>query len=266
MSAIKYAINRVFLEIPIEILQLALLKKADVYNVNTTISQQIEDLIIAPIVLQDINITGGMSLSIPIDKCSINYYELNYTNYNSIISVPYSVTGNKKIMNALSVVCRYSQGSMYNTTNNQLFNLLNNKFQFDSKVDNGVVFTNLELIGPNTILLHDNVTSLANCFLNVLVENNKNLNNIQPAFYPYFAELVVLATKVYIYNKLVIELDKGAIYYGHEINKVGDIVNDYASALEDYKTYLKEKWMKLSFMNDNVSHSRFLKALVNPNI
>ena len=266
MSAIKYAINRVLLEIPSEVLNLALMRKADVYKVNTTISQQIEDLIITPIVLQDINLIGGISLTINLNECNIGYYELNFTSRNVIISVPYNLTGNKKIVNALNVSCGGTGGSLYNSTADPLFNLLKNKYQYDAKIESSSVFTNLEIIGPNTILLHDNVNVLNLCFLNVLVENNKNLNNIQPASYPYFAELVVLATKTYIYNKLVIELDKGAIYYGHDINKVGDIVSDYASAIEDYKTYLKEKWAKISFMNDNVAYGRFLKALVNPNI
>lgn len=266
MSAIKYALDRVFLEIPIDVLNLAFMRKADVYKVNTTISQQIENLVLEPIVLTDINILGGMSLSIDLNACSVNYYELNYTNRNVVINVPFEATNNKKIINALSVTSNQTNSSTYNTTTNQLLNLAYDKLQNDGKMQQSVVYTNLELIGPNTILLHDNAVVLTNGFLSVLVENNKNLNNIQPASYPNFSEMVTLAVKAYIYNKLVIELDKGAIYYGHDINKVGDIVSDYADALEDYKTFLKEKWAKISFMNDNVSYSRFLKAMINPNI
>lgn len=266
MSAIKYAIDRVFLEVPIDILNLAFMRKATVYKVNTTIAQQIEDLVLKPIVLTDINLIGGMSLSVSVDKCSVNFYELNYSNINVVINVPYTLTNNKKITNALSVVCSAADPSRYNNTNNMVKRLLNNKEQNDSLMLNSQTFTNLEIIGPNTILLHDNAIMLPNCYLNVIVENNENLSNIQPASYPSFSEMVTLAVKSYIYNKLVIELDKGAIYYGHDINKVGDIVSDYADAYEEYKTFLKEKWAKISFMNDNVNYSKFLKAMVNPNI
>jgi len=266
MSAIKYAIDRVLLEIPMYVLNLAFMRKADVFKVNTNISQQIENKVLEPIVLTDINLIGGMSLSVPLNNCSITHYELNYTNINIVINVPYTITNNKRIINALSVVCNTGIESRYNSTSGELNKLALNKYQNDGKNTESQVYTNLEIIGPNTILLHDNALILTNGYLNVIVENNKNLSNIQPPSYPSFSELVTLATKSYIYNELVIELDKGALYYGHDISKVGDIVSDYADAYNDYKTYLKEKWAKISFMNDNVNYSRFIKAMINPNV
>jgi len=266
MSAIKYAIDRTMLSIPKDVLDLAFMRKSSLFKIQTTIERQIEELVIDPIVMVDINLVGGITMVINIDNCSVSYYELNYTNRNVIVNVPYDLTNNKKILNALSITSNQVNDSLYNVTTNQLLNQGYNKLANDSHIGQAAVYSNLEIIGPNTILVHDNVTILSNGYLRVLVENNKNLNNIQPASYPAFSKMVTLAVKAFIYNKLVIELDKGALYYGHDINKIGDIISDYSDSLEDYEEYVKEKWAKISFMNDNVSYSRFIQGMINPNI
>jgi len=264
MSAVKYALDRLSLEIPSEILNLAFMRKATVYSIPTTLEKQITDLVIEPIVLKDCNLIGGIELTIPVNGCNVTYYEHAMNQRNLVISVPYELTNNKKVLNALSLTANVTYTNMTNTSGNPLINSANNVMYHMGSVGSSTVITNLELIAPNVILVHDNVMAIANGFLRIIVENNSNLSNLQPSSYIAFSELVTYAVKAFIYNKLVIALDKGELYNGHELSKVSDIVDDYSSALEDYKTFLKEKMAKILFMNNSVSMSRYIQGMVSP--
>jgi hypothetical protein len=264
MSAIKYGIDRIMREIPREILHMAFLRKAHYFSVETTLDKQITDLVIKKIVLRDTNVVGGMTITIPTEKCNLRYYEKNNTEHNLVIQVPYSVTGGKKILEPLSLVDDGGGSTGYNTSRNQFTSSMNNIFNHNANIGSGFATTNLELIAPNTVLVYEEVDNLSIGYLKVLVENNENLTNISPKSYLNFGELCVLAAKQFIYNKLVIDLDKGALYNGQELGKIADIINSYENATEDYNTFIKEKWMKTMFINDKPAMSDFIKSMVGP--
>ena len=264
MSAIKYGIDRVMREIPKEILHMAFLRKSSYFSIETTLEKQITDLVIKKIVLRDTNIIGGMTLTIGTDKCNLKYYEKNVTQHNLVIQVPYSVTGGKKILEPLSLIDGRQQSVNFNSSRNMIQNSIGNILNHTSNMGNGFATSNLELIAPNTILVYDEVNYMSTGYLKVLVENNENLTNISPKSYLNFGELCVLATKQFIYNKLTIDIDKGVLYSGQELGKIGEIINSYESATEDYNTYIKEKWTKTMFINDKPAYSDFIKAMVSP--
>ena len=264
MSALKYGIDRITREIPSEILHLAFLRKSDYFSVKTSLEKQITDLVITNIVLRDTNVVGGVTVTIRLDNCKLTYYEKNPTEHNLVITVPYRVTNGKKILSALSLVDDLGGSSGYNSSSNPLMSAMNNKMDFDSKIGSGFATSNLELIAPNTILVYDECDYISTGYLKVQVENNSNLSNISTKSYLNFGELCVLAAKQFIYNKLVIDIDKGVLYSGHELGKITDIILGYESATEDYNIFIKEKWMKTMFINDKPSMSDFLKAIVRP--
>ena len=264
MSAIKYGVERIMREIPLEVLHMAFLRKSSFFGIETSLEKQITDLVIKKTVLRDTNVIGGITITLSLDKCDISYYEKNMTGHNMIIRVPYRVTNKKKILEPLSLVGNVTNNSLHNASTNSIISSLNNKYYHDASVGSKFVTSNLELIAPNTILVYDETDMVTNGYLKVIVENNENLTNISTRSYLNFGELCVLATKQFIYNKLIIDLDKGALYTGHELGKVTDIINSYESATEEYNTFIKEKWQKTLFMNDKVAMSSFLKTMVSP--
>lgn len=264
MSAIQYGISHIMRKIPAEVLHLAFLRKADYFSVKTSLEKQISDLVIRNVVLKDTNIVGGMTITISLEKCNLTYYEKNRTEHNLVITVPFRVTNGKKILSPLSLVDDLGGSSRYNVSNNSLISAMNNKVNHDAHIGSGFATSNLELIAPNTILVYEECDYLTTGYLKVLVENNENLSNISPKSYINFGKLCVLAAKQFIYNKLVIDIDKGVLYGGHELSKITDIINSYESASEDYDTFLEEKWMKTLFANDKPAMSNFLKAMVSP--
>jgi len=266
MSAITYSINKVKLAIPKKILDLAFITRVKAYRVETTIDKQINDLVINPIVLKDINIIGGTTIKIPLNRCYIEEYILNEYTTNVIIKVPYNLLNNRKITMPLSLTI--------NTSNSDI--LLGNKTMLNESIVKqynhvnadiiGTVYTNLELLSGNTILVQDNVPFTSNGLLEVIIENATNLSNIKPKSYIAFSKLVILATKAYIYNTLILELESGALYYGHDLSKMADIITSYESALEEYDTFLKETWAKVSFINDSTAYDEYIRMLVSPNL
>ena len=264
MSAIKYGIDRILREIPTEILHMAFLRKSSFFGIETSLESQITDLVIKKIVLRDTNVIGGVTITIDLNKCNMTYYEKNRTAHNVVIKVPFGVTNKKKILEPLSLVGNAGNNSGYNSSNNPLLSAMSNKMDHDGGIGSSFATSNLELIAPNTILVYEETMGLNNGFIKVIVENNNNLTNISPRSYLSFGELCVLATKQHIYNKLIIDLDKGALYGGHELGKISDIINGYESATEDYNNYIKEKWMKTTFMNDKPAMSSFMKTMLSP--
>ena len=64
-----------------------------------------------------------------------------------------------------------------------------------------------------------------------------NLNNQS---IPTFAELVVAATKLYVYNTLIVEVDKAFVESGYELSSFKMILDTYADAHDRYKELLTE--------------------------
>jgi hypothetical protein len=65
-----------------------------------------------------------------------------------------------------------------------------------------------------------------------------------------YAQLVILATKAYVYNNLVIPMDRGVIMNGVANNKMQEIIDSYSDANVQYDEYYQENWGKVTFMND----------------
>jgi len=253
--------------IPSEVLNLTFMTKISVIpNITTTLDEQIIRLVIKGIVMKDINLIRGMSFTIDISKCNQWVIDYNPTAKYLMVEVPYELTNNKEILTPLSL----TYNPIYNTPTDLTFpsnGLLRSAETALNSIDTnvgGIHTTNLELVGPNTILVHENIYSAVGGYMRVVVENDDELRNLKPQAHIVFAELCEWACKGYIHTKLVVELDKGYIYGGHELNKVMDIVDGYADAWERYDELLKEKWAKVAFMNDSESYSRYISMLVNP--
>jgi hypothetical protein len=97
-----------------------------------------------------------------------------------------------------------------------------------------------------------------------MVEYDENLNALNPRTFINFSKLCIYATKMFIHNELVVELNRGYIQGGYELNKIQEIIEEYKDAEEQYYDFLENVWRKISFMNDTESYSRYIKSLINP--
>lgn len=64
--------------------------------------------------------------------------------------------------------------------------------------------------------------------------------SLNPEAVSSFREMVLSATKAYIYNKLIIEIDQGKILYGADIGVIRDIITEYKEEESKYNEMLGE--------------------------
>lgn len=258
MNAINYALNNLKFGIPLQVLNLAFLESSDIVNKTLSLDEMIMSKLLRPRVLVDANVVGGVMLRVNLEDCRIT----SVSNREVIIDVPKIVTGGRSIMSALSLVSNFMIASQLpNVGESPLLsagaNMMNNL-----STENIIQTARLEIIGENIILVQEPSTSLVPGILRCMVENNSNLENINPRSYPKFYKLCLLAVKSYIYNTLKIKIDQGYIYGGHELGSITEIIDTFADAEELYQEYLAGTWKRVAFLNDTDSKNRYIKSML----
>ena len=256
MNAVTNAINEVKFRIPYEVLHIAFKEQSDMINTAITLDEMILNKVIRPRVLTDCNLVGGTSILVDSNKCDIT--AVNPLEF--VIKVPKSETGGKSIVSVQSLI------SNDNFNSNTGIGMVDTQEVFTKMANNlGSVIiaqtTRLELIGDNTILVSEPSVYLINCYLRCTVENDENMGNLNPRSYPAFSKLVELAIKSYIYNHLVIKLDKGYIYNGHELGSIKDIIDGYSDAEEMYQEHLNTVWRKVAFLNNSLTTENYITSM-----
>jgi len=267
MNVIRYGISLIKDRIPHEVLYLAFMKKADLAGIRrTTIDDQIRRLVIEPIVLRDLNVISGNEIHVDLANCFQEHIQYDTINIYTVIKVPYELTGGREILQPLSITIPGGVNSSMGGYSTPAELAMTKVVSGVGGNTMGFHTTDLELIGPNVILMFQYVFIPAIGYLRVMVEHDKNLSKIKPPFFKVVGELMLYATQGYIYNELIVKMDKGELYGGHELSRIKDIVESYADAWEKYDEYLKSDAAQALFINDTVAYTRYLKSLIGPGL
>ena len=259
MNVITKALSEVGYSIPLEILELAFIEGRGSYKQTISLDERMMNKVIRPRVLIDCNLVGGVQAVIPINKCTVEYG----SNNEAIITVGKHLTNNKSILSALSLVTNISSnltGSVNDPGNAMLgtgVNILNGLDDL-----NVTQTAKLELIADNKILVEEYGVGFIDGAVRCMIENSTNLSNISPRSSSKFSKLVVLAIKAYIYNNQLVKLGKGYLYNGHDLGVIKEIVDGYSDANEMYTDYLETVWREVAFMNDGMTHDRYIKSML----
>lgn len=254
-SAITNAINEIKFSIPPEILNIAFSEYSNYGNNVISLDERIMNSVIRPRVLVDANLVGGVQIGVGLNSCHISY--LN--NREFIADIPKELTNGRSIMTVLGLVSNvmYNQATSFQDMTSAMSSSINMMNNLGS--ENIVQTAKLELIGDNVILIQDPTIHLMNGIVRCVIENNSNMENINPRSYNAFSKLCILAVKAYIYNTTIVKLDKGYVYGGHDLGIVKDIIESYSDAHAEYSEYLQLTWKKIAFMNDSNSMTRYIK-------
>lgn len=280
MDAITYALTAIRRNIPVALLEAGL--NIDIppdARYITSLDEKIVTRIIRGIVLMDSNVINGIEMIISLD--GVQYKQDNY--FNGIFHVPFERTNGRYIINVLGVgsiamtgangylggmpqlpvsgtgggSCCFNPTYMSNQAN-RIYNSHKGTFSDYNP--------NCSLIGPNTILVAGMRFFSGNSLgARVNIENDDNFNNLSPKSFRFLGEACVLATKAYLYNKLIIEMGSGYLQGGQELGPFMSTVERYDSAMEDYNTFLTEIWGKVLFQNDQMKKNKFIQSMLNTN-
>lgn len=263
MSALKNAVAEIKFRIPRQILDTVFIKRDQQWRVTpVSIDEHVLNEVIRPRVLVDCNLVGGTEMYIPLDGISPELFDA----FTSIYRIPKSKTQGRSIMSVLNI--SFSDPSRSTSYGYAAFDGNSAMLRAGNKVMDAMgpvpvtSTASVQLIGENVVLVKDTNTIPSNSFLRCILAHDENMSHLQLKSYRHFSELCVLATKAYIYNEYIIDIDMGQLVGGSNIGKFKDIVEGYADADELYRTYLTEKFEKVSFMNDAQTYTKYLRSMI----
>jgi hypothetical protein len=268
LNPIQKAIAEVKYSIPMEILQQAFVVQPFKHisgpnvarPVPVSIDHQIRQQVINPRVIEDCNLNGGVEINIPM----LDLVPNNVSPYDVIYTIPKSLTQGRSIVGIKSMTV--GQGSVRGTTNMGMTGASPMMDAAGSVLASAlpiplVSTAYVQLIGENTVLINDNMALPNNVWLRCIVEADSDFSHLQSRTYGRFAELVEYAVKAYIYNVLVIEVGMAQLVGGQELGKFKEILESYADANENYKTFLRDTWRVVALLDDPSQHQRHLRMI-----
>jgi hypothetical protein len=212
-----------------------------------SMKELLKDKIIVGIVLQDCNLYAGKITKIVLkpeyakDLVPENTI-YHSTGYYSMYEIPPEAREYKDIVSVIDIIrpIDYDTPSPECSNGISSFNTLGS---LTNDVLNSVSGT--VTVDPTPILLANNIIRIEPPFiahmdwvLSCLLSYDENFSNITPNMVTPLTNLVVLATKAYIYNKLINDTQLAVIVGGAEFDSFRSIVESYETAHEEYKEAL----------------------------
>jgi len=236
MDLITYSISKIRKSIPKEILDIRYNVAKDIYtNVNTNI----EDIVFNGDVLVDMNLISVNNIVVSLDKLVY----LGQYGDKKLYDVPESLTNGLSIIDVIGVIAGNAFGGM----------------KGDVFVDNTV---RAYLINRHTISIDEEFFSIQDAQVELTLAYDNRMKAIMPSSYPILAKAFILATKADIYNELIIPLNEGALYYGHDLPSLKSIVDEYADSRELYDEYMKETVAGVLFMSTDEVATEWVTGLL----
>lgn len=275
MNLIRKAIDDIKAVIPMEVLRMAYESTYYQTGYFQYSPRSIDDLILEQTiharVLVDSNIVGGDEIVISANGLVPRYIDDN----NMLYEIPAERVGHRTIMTVLSA--NYFQmasapGAPFTgipaITPQQGSDLtMSGHRAMDSRSSIPIIGTHeCTVVGHNNIMVRNHIRGGRIQQFRVIVSNDNDLQNINFRSALSFSKLCQYAVKSFIYTKLIIKLDRGAIDRGHEIASIKSYVENCADAEENYKTYLEEVWQGVTTFNNKLGYENLLKIQISPSI
>lgn len=276
MDAFNYACTQVRYTIPKEILEKAFINGTEAWRSAgvMNIDEQIRELVIRPRVMTDCNLVGGVQEVLNLSTVDRFSPKIGYFIYR----IPMDVTSGRTILVPLSLHYINPEAASYGYTSAYSANTYTGMggtgvdTSAAMSVASGIVDSldripivstaRLRLRAQNTVEVHDSVIPPPNVYLRCVLSHNEDMSNLSVRSLPSFANLVTLAVKSYIYNTLIIQIDKGELVYGQELGMFKEIVSGYSDTEQQYQEFLRDEMGAILFMSDQATYSRYIAMMV----
>lgn len=268
MNILVKAVQEAIYEIPDEVLTRAFLTHKNNWRTQaTTIEDAIIQKVIKKRVYVDAQITRGEHMNIKLTGVQPQFID----DYRCVYQIPTHLLQGKTILVPLSVSYTpyspgigsfgYAYGGVGPLFSQDTMTAAQQMVEATSAVPN-VSTAKLELIGENTVLIEDAQRYNTAYHLSCYVTDADYLNKIDPRAFKYFAELCEFAIKSYIYKALRISVGRAALEGGSALGEIKAVVDEYADAEVNYRTYLRTTWAKVAFQDNSRRKYRFLKMQI----
>lgn len=268
MNPIQFALRETSQRIPPAIIDAMFVKTVTrnhgwgrLHTPTLSADHQIRDKVIEQRVLSNINLISGQRELISLS----GLVPSTQTDLSQVLHIPKDRTNGRSIVSVYHIAMGSQTGSMSGAFNsvgsNGGLGDAARAFQQSRSPIPVMSDGNISLIEENTIVIRSPLRLAGPAWLDCLLEHNSSLSNVPPGAYREFAKLVVLATKAYIYNNIIIPMDEAEIIGGMGLGQFRNIVENYSDSEELFQEQLLV-WEKVSIMSDPVQHLDHIQGLM----
>lgn len=271
-GAINYALSRICgrgaIDIPREILRVGFRDDWLDNRSPITLEQKILNWVIKERVIPDMDLEHCEQIQVDLSRVPAPY---TADGYSRIYNIPPEMTGNREILCVTSVsyvpygnMTGHSGGTQLAQVPmvaNDIMTAATQVMNSVSSVPN-ISTARVDLVGYNVVRVTDRQRLQSGYVLRCQVTNDSYLSNIVPGAYPDFANLCILATKAFLYNKMIVMMGDHHLQRGQELGIFKEIVSQYSEAAQEYRTFLRETWSVVAFTMDEDDHTRFLSMQI----
>lgn len=246
INTFSNALRAIYNSIPIEILEAAFRPKD--YGVN--LDQRIKEVIISGRVLPDCNINAGKIKRIPLLVCESEkvlpdpiYGSLINPTEGALFRIPPNAREHRDIVGVIDITYPYGYLGYGNSSTG--FGMFGNSVSglaaaaLDSHtLRNACLTPTPTLLADNMILINPANSFLSDWVLLCRLAYDEEFTSINRSSVQPLTNLILTATKAYIWTKLIIQIDQAALSNGQELGQFKSIVDQYQSSLDQYNTDL----------------------------
>jgi hypothetical protein len=264
MDAIVKSLSDVKMQVPRPILEAVYRNRVTRGARNLIgLDESIKQAVISTRVLVDCSLLGGDEMHIPMSSANITqiddqtlklYFPKSATNDRSILTVLGIEFSNPSSTAWLSPPVGADQSPLGLQIGKKMLDVHG---PIPSTFSSRCVLTN-----ENTVVITGFNAPPVNFYLRCILEYSERMSSLNPRYYYHFSKLVVWAVKAHIFNVYELEVAEAELSGGRELAKFGEIIGRYSDSNELYSEYLREKWQKLSFMNDQPSYHGLLRSMI----
>ncbi len=262
LSALNIIMNEIHFNIPSDILNLAFTQNNNFRNPVTSVDDEISTEVLRKRFMVDLNLSSQETVSIPLTSCQLLFHDTTKTAFY----VPKELTEGRSIVSVHNMLSGFHLHGDSQITNHKVTGAttLDVASNIMNSLDNVNIrqTSRIDLIGVNTVLIDEGMLQHLAVNLTVVLENETNLNNINPRAFKTLAMGAIYVTKAYIYNSLVIQINKGMLYSGHELSIIKDIIEDYKDAEEAYQEWYNNVWKVTAFTNNNKTMDKYISSML----
>ena len=249
-NALDVALTRVLATIPNELLTLAFTVR-EPYQKTYPLEQMILEKVVRGIVRKDANIYGGKKKQIvllPEYREQLKWDRSDahtFTGLFSLYRIPPSEREGQEIVEVDGLLYRgnysagiapYTAGWTGGATEQMIAaTVIDSHTGFSSppRPDVTLLAGDLVRLTPSQ---HGEVVWVLSCRIGY----DQDFTNLNTAAIPLFTDVVIAATKMYCYNKLIVPTDKAFIESGYELSSYKMILDGWSDSQDRYKELLKE--------------------------
>lgn len=271
LDPVTYALMEVRDQIPPEVLSIVFNNKVrglirmHVSNADACL-YEVRNRVIEQRIRRVVDAAGAQMLDIPLEGLVSEPVD----RYTNIWRIPKARTQGKSITSAFALTYG-SNGSIglapnavsanFNIAGCGNSQIIDNANKIMNAQANLVVnqSANCTIIGENVVMVNDYQPLMLFGYLRVIVGSDSEFSHIKPQAAHAFAQLVVWATKAYIWNNYRIDLGQGYLSGGQELPQVREVVESYSDAEMTFQDEIK-RWRKIAKMIDGPRWNRTIRA------